>query len=62
MTPSLTVNGRPPIRLAITGMPEAIASTDVRLKPSWAIVGTRQMSADGSGAAGPPASTSRPSA
>ncbi len=45
VTPSLTVYGTPPIRLAMTGMPDAIASTDVMLSPSWAIVGTRQMSA-----------------
>ena len=45
VTPSLTVYGTPPIRLAITGMPAAIASTEVMLSPSWAIVGTRQISA-----------------
>jgi hypothetical protein len=37
--------GTPPIRLATTGTPLAIASTDVMLKPSCAIVGTRQISA-----------------
>ena len=45
VTPSVTVYGNPPMRLAMTGIPDAIASTDVRLSESWAIVGTRQISA-----------------
>jgi hypothetical protein len=40
VAPSATVYGSPPMRLATTGLPAAIASTDVRLSPSWATVGT----------------------
>ena len=45
VNPSVTVYGNPPIRLAITGLPAAIASTDVMLRASWAIVGTSTISA-----------------